>query len=504
MSEDVIRMKNYGINRISCLVIACMFVALVPWTAGANAEVPTWNQGDEWAMGASMDLSDLQPALDSLSNLAAAEGGSLDASIYGEVGFYQIYTVSDTSGAMYTVDVHLGGGISIGGKFEASIPDYDEQKITVKGEGFVGVSVDVKGTMKFTKDTLALSSASYTIKVEMTAEYKGNIPDEDNTNLDLDLKGSIDATIEMSFDPPLDVLQYPIAANEEWVVESQMTVSGSATIKLSGSGLPTEAVEGLKEMFDTFPVDKTETFGPEIEDLYFEMASAGTKTVNTPSGSTTAHVVVPDIDFYGFGYDEYIYDDYEEYPYEEYDGEDDDVYLYLMTLPSDSFFNMLVSEEQGFMVGQEVNPMAFVGGMGVPVPGMSSDTFKMDMQPMTASDASKGMTSAQKAAMQDPRPTSLMQLLLIGGIVAAVVVVAVVLVSKRKKKAAAAGMMPGSGAPPGAYPPQQYPPQQYPPQQYPPQNPQEDQQPPPQYPPQGPQQYQQPPPQYPPKEDDAF
>ena len=501
-----------GTGRMMIMVAALLLLAaplMTPVYGEANA--PTWSEGKTWAMGGKLDIGKLvQPSLDEAKDMGSAAGGKVDVKLDGEVGFYEIYKVSQAGSAEYVMNIHHGGGIHVSGSYDINIPatEYSDE-MNMKGSGYFDWVFDIKGDVTYEKDTLAIKEINVKATTEVKAHYKGNYPEYDfnyetmettTTMKDVDITIEGDATISVTvtFDPPLDIFDFPIEVGESWDVYSTATYSGNVKAHFDAKGLPKEMEEEIKnETGESLPLNMETPIPQGSYPVDLHLKCTGTKEITLPNGqTTTVYVIVPD--------DSYYYD-----PWEDDTWDDWEYYAYPME-PSDQV-ELYYSPDEGFIVGQNMNmgiPSDLTGGMGMGG-SMTSEPVTFTLEPMTESEAEDGMNDIQKMPF---RMNMLMWLLLI--VVIAIVVIAVVMGIRRKRRKAQ--MMAPPGYAPGApgygqqpYPQYPQPPQQYPPQQYPPQQPPQGyQQPPQQYPPQGPQAqpyqqppqgYQQPPQQYPPQ-----
>jgi|GEM_PF-5326122 len=500
---------------LSILLVGTIFLGTIPSNSSAQANVPQWTEGKTWAMGGKMDLGQqFNPILDALKQEAHAGGVSFDADIDGETGLYEVYKVTDVSATEYNLHAHIGAGLHVSGSYSAS-GDMDGEKISISGKGYFDWSLDIQGDAKVEKESLAIKEINVKATMEVKAHYKGTYPEEkydpntyegkvETKSLDVSIDGSITVEYKITYDPPLDVFDFPIEVGETWYVDSTATMSGKVSGSLDIKGLPPEMEKELENEFNiTLPYSGETTLPTTTVPVSFSLQCTGTDTVKLPDGRTVeVYVIIPYYDTYDY------YDDY--------------YYGYSTFAVGSEPAELLYSPDEGFIVSQRFNmplsPAPTGGTTGGTTSGTGTTTFALE--PMTETQAEEGMKEIQKMPL---RLDTWMIILIVVAVVGAIVAVALVLRSKKKKKAMAqmpppyaqyptqqypGYQQPAPGHPPQAppgYPPQQpYPPQtppqqppaqysaqpqyqQYPPQQYPPQQP-------PQQPPQA--QYQQPPQQY--------
>ncbi|RLG56504.1 MAG: hypothetical protein DRN83_03915, partial [Hadesarchaea archaeon] len=104
---------------------------------GSQAEVPTWNVGDSWSMGAEdIDLTPILTAL--MENLAQSmPGTNYDAS--GHMSCYIVHEVVGEDEQCYIMEVNEGAGINTALSFSGG---YGEQSGSGSAETFVSVTIN--------------------------------------------------------------------------------------------------------------------------------------------------------------------------------------------------------------------------------------------------------------------------------------------------------------------------------------------------------------------------
>lgn len=176
--------------------------------APQEAELPTWNVGLTWAMG--------KPDFD-LSFTYTSMGMTLDAT--GSGSYYVIYKVGAIEGQEYRVDVT--GGLEMIMDIDISGSVGGEP---VSGSMHMTMAAKVDGTIYYTRDELAVVRANETLDLDIG--FSGSITAAGQTQ---SFSGSMDVSgnIGITFDPPLDIFDFPITVGESWTAESVATVTGS-------------------------------------------------------------------------------------------------------------------------------------------------------------------------------------------------------------------------------------------------------------------------------------
>lgn len=497
----------------------CLISFISPLSASQQADVPEWELGQTWAMGHEVDIGEMYESMlghtdDMVEYNEHFE--SVDMSVSGEMGFYQLYKITEVTEKEYTMLISTGGGVHLSSSFwitgmveKEGTYDWDEnwedipkEKKTYGGDFDVHFTSAIDGEARFERDTLALKSveydSSFSIKVDIQAE---NLPDydfdwEENTrevkytDMDVKIDGSLYLSMDVGFEPALDIFNFPINVGEEWAVESLMTISGTYSGQIDASGLPDEYMEEMENEGYSFPItfEDLEIPGGELEDgiiletkvpISFDMKCVGTEEVELEDGSTTDVFLIhmyPDFtleeetrgeDEYGEGYihgyaDGYLTgetdsDEGEEYSCDYTQKEFDDYSMgysdgYSMgylhgynSMPYDDshsyygdwdddfgtpqlVFVMKYSPEKGFIVSQGM----MIEGMGMFPVDMSS----MDMEPMNEAYASRRMEFMQ----QMPSDSSFWDMffsstaLFILGVIIGVLIVVVFVVKKKGGK----------------------------------------------------------------------
>ncbi len=495
----------------------CVISLIAPLSASQSTDVPEWELGQTWSMGYEMDIGEMyDSAFDYSDDMIGYDESiaSYDMSASGEMGFYQIFKITDVTEDEYVMSITAGGGIHSSYSFQTTMMmekegtyDWDEdwenipKELKTFGSDIeTHITVAMDGEARFEKDTLALKSMEFEISICMKYDLETkNMPDydydwEENTrevkytDMEMKMDGKIDISLDIGFEPPLDLFDFPIHVGKEWTVESTMTLSGAYSGYFDATGLPEEMTEEMEKEGYSFPIilEELDIPGAELEDglipetklpLSFDMKCTGTEDIELEDGKTSTVFLIqmfPDFSFdegeedeeaegeeeYGRGYihgyadgylvgdmdrdggEEFLYDYFHEvfdlyttgysdghyngYVDGYYSNEYDDSYTFAGGWDDDFQLNyvMKYSPHEGFIVSH---------GMSMGVMGMTPYASEMEMVPMTEDEATRKMEYMQ----QMPSERSFWEVffsrpaLIIMGVIIALVI-SIVFVAKKK------------------------------------------------------------------------
>ncbi len=430
-------------------------------TGDPQATVPTMTVGDGVYWGGVKDIgAEIEDELD--TTLAEFENMGFDVSydINGGIGAYFGIEVagndSDIDG-ITCYDIAITGAIAIDVGLTASVDGsiseggYDVS-VDGSGDGYVEVEINLDGHMYLTVDKLALAK----IDLTLTAEGQGELHLDAEMSMEgmtqsikADAEMSIDDVqidFDLSFDPPLDIYQFPMWEGKEWYVPGYDTnVSGSLDAKGTVTYDYTATIPGEPTQSDS----NTTNLATEIgSNDFFETIPGGEYDYQDGGGGTLLTCVYASGDTFiietdmgnAFGMDYGT----RQIP---------DVESMIPTT------GLQYNGQTGLITGMTVNGEVMTSEV------TSADVKEFAEDPLAEV---KSVTGGHDSGFG----AGLLGIILIGVIVIIVVVVVVVMLTKKKSP-----------------PPQQYPPQQD--GQQPPPSP-------PEYQTQQPDQYQQPPPPPPP------
>jgi hypothetical protein len=440
---------------------------------GGQAEAPEWEVGDEWSMGYETDLGEmLTSMIGELEDEELEELGDIDSDIEGKAGYYMVFKVAEATDTQYTMDIATGGGVEIdgNGKVTMEMPkegeytydsddwDYEPpmESMEISIDLVLDLSLKIDGTAHFTKDELKLEDLEMVMVLKGSVDlevvnfpeinYDYNYETDEETIIveytDYELSGSADIklTLNMEFDPPLDIFNFPIEEDEGWWAESMVTVSGAYEGVVDADGIPEEIMEEMAEENVVFPLilEELDTGIDEVKEgailesefpLSIPMACTGTETVELADGSSREAYVIQfgeeEDDYYEEYYDddEYYYDDDD---WEYYEEEED----YGSALSDIKF---LYCPDEGFFVSAQMEGM----GDGLGLDGMTDSMDTFELKPMDTDDAEKNMGVFKgESSSDDDGPGIFLWGLIVAAVIVVLVIIAVVIavILMKKKK----------------------------------------------------------------------
>ena len=245
-------------------ICACLlFLTTVQTGMAQQAELPTWDVGLTWAIGKpDIDLTFTYTTMD------------MTVDTTGSGSYYVIYEVAAIEGQEYKVDV--AGGLDMIMDMDISGVSAGQQ---VSGSMHMTMAAKVDGTIYYTKNEIAVARADETLDIDM--EFSGSFTGGGQT---VSLSGSLDASGNMSttFNPSLDIFEFPITVGESWTAESVATVTGS----MSGSISLTVATDGEEQSFSE-PISESLD-----QTVNVSLSVSCPNTVDIPLASTCYKLVV--------------------------------------------------------------------------------------------------------------------------------------------------------------------------------------------------------------------
>lgn len=267
-----------NVRQISTGVCAFLLVLGVSQTTASQAEVPTWNVGDTWSMG--VDDIDLTPVFTTL--MENIQG--IDYTITGNLGYYIVYEIVAEDIQQYTMSVLEGAEMTM-----SLSGSYGGQQMFASGNATMVVKMD--GTIYYTKDALAITQVDVTINMDV--EFSGTGGDlsglgAQTVSGSLKLSGNFSAT----FNPPLDIFDFPISIGDNWTINSTATITGSLSGTLSMSGLGEQSLS--TPLDTTLPISILATC-PNTQNITLPDGSVSTayKIVLSGTGIGGANPLIP-------------------------------------------------------------------------------------------------------------------------------------------------------------------------------------------------------------------
>jgi hypothetical protein len=209
-----------AILSLACAAFLMMAAAQV---AAPQAGVPTLSVGDSWAMGAKdIDLTSIMNAL--VENMRQYLSG-MTLNMTGKMSFYELFEVTGQDSQLYNLSANQGVEMTADVAFSGS---YSGQQMS--GAIHSVMVLKVNGTMYFTKDDMRLSRYDGTLNLDMT--MSGSAGMFGNLNMTMDISGNISAT----FNPALNLFDFPISVGDNWAINSTATITGAISGKVSMPG----------------------------------------------------------------------------------------------------------------------------------------------------------------------------------------------------------------------------------------------------------------------------
>lgn len=277
------------------LVVIVMLAAQV--SAVTTVSKPTgWDQGSKWAMGASWSYQeDFADKLDELVNQIENNGYvDIDVNklnIEAEASCYVVNEVVENTSTTYvlstkmamkmaaeatiavTAEVPKAGTYDSFDDIGAAYGTGNTEVKTIEVGIFEDFALLVEGTTVFDKD-FAIKSTAWDCQVAFVTGFDGkNIPtpkvDETSEaialsykNYDIDLRAVLNATVDVTFTPALDIYDFPIVEGESWEVISTANVTGTVGGFFDITGLTDEIKELMAQS----------EYGSELETIEFPIS----------------------------------------------------------------------------------------------------------------------------------------------------------------------------------------------------------------------------------------
>lgn len=276
----------------------------VPVASAVDAEEYTADEG--WGVGQTITLNwtwnDMPDGTKNMVSLLLAESG-LDVDELGlnlDAAFYAYVTVDEVKAEEYVMSAKMAIKLAAKGNIDAfgDMPKANNYNISIaevfknnnpsdtKNMDYEAIGIETEnksvtldlgiefaliigGTIVMEKETLAIKSMDLSLKAAAVISFDArNIPDIESdsiysegpipipanfllnvsyNNYDVDLKASIDANMNIVFEPALNIYDLPIAEGEKWTIDSKATINGGMKGFVDITGLP-EDVE--KKLFD--------------------------------------------------------------------------------------------------------------------------------------------------------------------------------------------------------------------------------------------------------------
>jgi len=260
---------------LSSLICALTFLGLltslaVPALAFTpTAVAPVWTEGTQWAFGSETDVTaSYAQTLENLTDMLELAGEVNEMTLNGETEFWLLFEVTEANDTSYVLSMDMAAKASldasvsfsalmeVAGTYNASETP-EEEEVTVDADLNVDAAVIVNADMTFDKDTMAIESVSLDLKIIVSVDFEANnIPNHDSDVVnqteeysydDYDVSGDLELNLgmDLTFDPALNLWDFPLFLGDSWDVSSVATLSGSLTGSLDVQGLPEDIEEDI-------------------------------------------------------------------------------------------------------------------------------------------------------------------------------------------------------------------------------------------------------------------
>ncbi|HUT27800.1 MAG TPA: hypothetical protein VMW85_07135 [Methanomassiliicoccales archaeon] len=265
------KMLSTLICALTLLALLCSLAVPAVVAISTSAEAPVWVKGDKWAYGMENDVgADFGAQLQEVKDLLEGEtGGTVNTlELDGSSGFWILFEVTEANSDIYVlsmdaaVKLQIDASISVTAEMEkAGTYSYDQEPETesmdIEIEANVDLALVVGVDITFERDTMAISEITMNVNFDGVVAFTAqNIPSSEtnwtdySTTIsydDYDVSAEMEANLamEISFEPALNIWDFPLEYRDEWSVNSEATISGSMTGMLDVNGLPQDMSDEL-------------------------------------------------------------------------------------------------------------------------------------------------------------------------------------------------------------------------------------------------------------------
>ena len=256
-----------------------LWVGGEPYVTGdPEATVPTMTVGDGAYWGGVKDIGDefeqeLEEGLQDFEDM----GFDVKYDINGGIGaYFGIEVASDSAdiGGVDCYDIAITGAIAIDLGIEASVDGsiteggFGTVSVDGSGSGYIEFETNLDGHIYLTVDELAIAKIDLTLTAEghgeatLDAEYEmQGVTQTITADATVDIE-DVEIDFDLTFDPPLDVYQFPMWEGKEWYVPGYNTdVSGSLNAKGTITSDIYMKATGQDTVDDTNSTDLAEEIG---------------------------------------------------------------------------------------------------------------------------------------------------------------------------------------------------------------------------------------------------
>jgi hypothetical protein len=165
---------------------------------------------------------DLTPFIAAMSQTIQELMPGVSCSGSGTMDLYLLYKITDETTTQYVLFAEEGINVIMDLTYSGS---YQGQEFSTSM--CMVIAGTVEGTLNVNKSDLSIASGSFALDIDMTMSgstgwlgaYAGTI--------------KVSGSANMSFNPALDLFDFPISVGENWNVQSTMTMAGTMTLTMN-------------------------------------------------------------------------------------------------------------------------------------------------------------------------------------------------------------------------------------------------------------------------------
>lgn len=265
------KMLSTLICALTLLALLCSLAVPAVVAISTPAEAPVWVKGDKWAYGMENDVgADFGAQLQDLKDLLEGEtGGTVNTlELDGSSGFWILFEVTEANSDIYVlsmdaaVKLQLDASISVTAVMDKAgtyglDQEPEKESMDIEAEANVDLALVVSVDITFEHDTMAISEITVNVNFDGVVDFTAqNIPSSESNwtdysttiwydDYDVSAEMGANMAIEISFEPALNIWDFPLTLGDQWSVNSEATISGSLTGMLDVNGLPEDMSDSL-------------------------------------------------------------------------------------------------------------------------------------------------------------------------------------------------------------------------------------------------------------------
>ncbi|MDD1767069.1 MAG: hypothetical protein LUQ27_00690 [Methanomassiliicoccales archaeon] len=252
----------------------------------AQANAPVWEEGYKWAMGKEVDIGTAVGDTSDIEEALAAYGVSVEQfDIDGTAESWIVFEVVDVTDSEYNLSVDCAGKVAAevhvsitaqlwqAGTYTASeFASAPTEQKTIDIDLVEDFGIVLNGNVVFEKTTMAVKSIAFDLQASAVGSFDAtNIPsiESSGTNVivsystyNIEVSFDLDMSVNVDFDPALNLYDFPLDVGDEWTIESTATVSGTIDGFLDVNGLPDDLKDQIftdefveQTGVDDFPIE---------------------------------------------------------------------------------------------------------------------------------------------------------------------------------------------------------------------------------------------------------